>query len=104
MLKTLINMNTNRKKVQYPINNIIVYDLTTFNKVRVVPYCCCVYKLSQVSGEYHREVSKQEYQECLNECVVFKRTDCNIEMLDHVLSSKGKPKKIKRKLLNIIYI
>ena len=80
-----------------------MYDLETFDKTRVVPYCSCIYKLSKISGKNHGDVSEQEYQKCLNDCVVFKGTKCLNEMLDHVLSFKGEPKKIKKKLLNILY-
>ena len=69
-----------------------MYDLETFNKDRVVPYCSCIYKLSKISGEYHRDISEQENQKRLNDCVVFKGTDCNNEMLDPVLSFKGETK------------
>ena len=81
-----------------------MYDLETFDKIRAVPYCSCIYKLSKISGKYHRDISEQEYQKCLNDCVVFKGTDCINEMLDHVLSFKGEPKKVKNKMLNIIFI
>ena len=43
--------------------------METFNKIRAVPYCSCIYKLSKLSGEYHRDISEQEYQKCLNDCV-----------------------------------
>ena len=66
-----------------------MYDLETFNKIRAVPYCSCIHKRSKISGKYHRDISEKKYQKCLNDCVVFKGTDCNNEMLDHVLSFKG---------------
>ena len=47
------------KKVQSPITNIVVYDVETFNKIRVVPYCSCIYKLSKSSGKYHRDISEK---------------------------------------------
>ena len=81
-----------------------MYDLGTFNKIRAVPYCSCIYKLSKISGKFHRDISEQEYQKCLNDCVVFKGVDCSKKMLDQVVSFKGEPKKTKIKLLNIIYI
>ena len=61
-------------------------------------------KLSKISGQYHRDISEPEYQNCLNDCVVFKGSDCINEMSDHVLSFKGEPKKVKKKLLRLIYI
>ena len=92
MLKVLINIKTNLK-VQSPLTNIVVYDLETSNKIRVVPYCSCIYKLSKISGKNYRDISEKEYQKCLNDSVVFEGTDCINEMLDHVLSFKAEPKK-----------
>ena len=43
-----------------------------------VAYCSCIYKLSKISGKYHRDISEQEYQKCLNDCVVFEGTGCII--------------------------
>ena len=103
-VKSFNKYEYNPKKVKSPLTNIVVYDLETFNKIRAVPYCSCIYKLSKLSGKYHRDIFEQEYQKCLNDCVVFKGTDCINEMLDHVLSFKGEPKKSKIKLLSIIYI
>ena len=76
-----------------------MYDLEAYNKERVVPHCSCINKLSKISGKYHRVITEKEYQKCLNDFVVFKGTDCfNVE-LDHVLSFKGEPKKIKDKFV-----
>ena len=98
-VKNFIKYEYNPRKVNSPLTNIVVYDLETFNKNRAVPYCSCIYKLSKVSGKYHRDISEQEYQKCLNDCVVIKGTDCINEMLDHVLSFKGEPKKVKNKIV-----
>ena len=69
-----------------------MYDSETFNKIRAVPYCSCTYKLSKSSGKYHRDITEQEIQKCLNDCMVFKRTECINEKLDLVLSFEGEPK------------
>ena len=100
-VKSFIKYDYNPKKVKSPLTNLVVYDLETFNKIKAVPYCSCIYKLSKISGKYHRDVSEQEYQNCLNDCVVFKGTDCFNEMFDHVLSFKGEPKKVKNKIVEI---
>ena len=98
-VKSFFKYEYNPKKVKSPLTNIVVFDLETFNKIRAVPYCSFIYKLSKISGKYNRDISEQEYQKCLNDCVVFKGTDCINEMLDHVLSFKGEPKKIKNKIV-----
>ena len=69
-VKSFIKNEYNPKKVKSPLTNIVVCDLETCNKFRAVPYCSCIYKLSKISGKYHRDISKQEYQNCLNDCVV----------------------------------
>ena len=88
-IKSFIKYEYNPKTVKSPLTNKVIYDLETFNKIRAVPYCSCIYKLSKISGKYHRDISEQEYQKCLNDCVVFKGTHCINEMFDHVLSFKG---------------
>ena len=76
-----------------------MYGLETCNKVRAIPYCSFICKLSKSSGIYNRDISKKEYQKCLNDVVVFEGTDCINEMLDHVLSFKGQPKEVKNKIV-----
>ena len=73
--------------------------METFNKIRAGPYCSCIYKLSKISGKYHRHISEQEYQKCLNDCIVLKGTGFINEMLDYVLSFEGEPKKVKNKIV-----
>ena len=97
MLKSFIKHEYNPEKFKSPLTNINIYDLESFNKIRAVPYCSCLYKLSKISGKYHRDISEQEYQKCVNDCVVFRGTICNNEMLDHVSLFKGEPKKVKNK-------
>ena len=46
------------KKVQSPLTNIVVYNLETFNKIRAVPHCKCINKLSKFSGKYHRDITE----------------------------------------------
>ena len=98
-VKKFIKYDYKPKKVQPQVIIIVVYDLETFKKTRAVPCCSCIYKLSKISGKHHRDISEQEYQKCLEDCVVFKGTDCNNEILDHVLSFKGEPKKFKIKIV-----
>ena len=98
-IKSFIKYEYNPKKVKPPLTNIVVYDLQTFKKIRAVTYCSCIIKLSKISGKYHRDISEQEYQKCLNACVVFQGTDCINEKLDHVLSFKGEPKKVRIKIV-----
>ena len=98
-VKSFVKYEYKPKKIQSPLTNIIVYDLETFKKIRDVPYCSCIYELSKISGKYHRDISEQEYQKCLNDCVVFKASDCSNNMLDHVSSFKEEVKTVKNKII-----
>ena len=42
MLKVILNMNTNLKKVQSQLTNMIVYDIETFSTIKCVPYANCI--------------------------------------------------------------
>ena len=95
-VKSFFKYEYNPKKIKSQLTNIVVYDLETFNKIRAVPYCSCIYKLSKSSGTYHRDISEQGYQKGLTDCVVFKGIDCINELLDHVLSFRVESKKIKK--------
>ena len=44
-------MNTNLKKVQPQLPNLIVYDIETFNTIKCEPYSNCIYRLSKTSGK-----------------------------------------------------
>ena len=70
-VRSFIKYDFKPKKVQSPLTNIFVCDLETFNKSRAFPYCSYKYKLSNFSGKYHRDLSEQECQKCLIDCVVF---------------------------------
>ena len=62
LVKSFIKYEYNPKKAKSPLNNIIVYDLETSNKIRAVPYCSCIYKLNESFSKYHRDKLEQEYQ------------------------------------------
>ena len=71
-----------------------MYDLHTYNTDRASPYCSCIYKLSKISGKYHRDISERNYQKSLNDCIVFKGSGCINQMFDYLLQFKGEPKKL----------
>ena len=47
--------------------------IETFNTIKCVPYSNCIYKLSKNSGKYNRDITEREYENCLNDCIFFKR-------------------------------
>ena len=85
---------------------MIVYDIETFSTIKCVPYANCIYRLSKISGKYYRDISEKEYQNCLNDCIVFKGLDNINKMLDYVLQYKGEPKRINNKIVkfNLYFI
>ena len=78
---------------------MIVYDIEIFSTIKCVPYANCIYRLSKISGKYYRDISEKEYQNCLNDCIVFKGLDNINKMLDYVLQYKGEPKRIVNKIV-----
>ena len=79
-----------------------MYDLESYIRGKAIPHSSCRYKLSKISAKYNRDIREKEYQKCSNDCFVFKVTNCVSDMLDQILEFKGKAKKSKLTLLNII--
>ena len=85
------------KKVQSQLTNMVDYDIETFKTIKSVPHSNWIYRLSKISGKYHRDLSEKEYQKCLNDFIVFKGVDNINEKLDYVLKFKGEAKRINNK-------
>ena len=104
--KVVTSFNKNEykpKKVQSPQTNTVASDLETLNKIRAVPFCSCINKLSKISVKYHRDLSEQEYQKCLNDCVILKGTDCFKDMI-MFYRSREKLKSQKKIVESNIYL
>ena len=71
-----------------------VYDREIFNTDRAVSHGVCIYRLSYFSGNFSRDITEQELQNCKKSCVVFERNNCINEMLDHDLQFKAEVNKI----------
>ena len=99
MCKGFIKYEYKHKKVQSQLINMVVYDIETFNTDRAIPHANCKYRLSKNSGKHIQEITEQEYQKCLRDCIVFKRINNINEMLDYVLQFKGKPKRNNNKIV-----
>ena len=98
-VKSFIKYEYKSKKVQSQSTNMVVYDIETFNTDRAVPYANCMYRLSKLSGKYNRDISEIQYQNCLNDCFVFKGLDNINEMLDYVSHFKGEPKRVNNEIV-----
>ena len=71
------------KEVQSQSTNMIVYDIETSNTEKVVPCGICISTLSKTSGKLYRDTTQREYEKRRNDFIVFKGTDCNINMIYH---------------------
>ena len=90
----------NRKKLQFQLTNMFVYDLETFNTDKIVPYANCINRFGKNSGKQYRDTTEREYEKCRKDRIVFERTNSIHEMLDH---SKENPKELKINVLKIIH-
>ena len=78
---------------------MIVYDSENYNRDRAIPYCSYIYKQSKFSRKQKQDQSEKHYQNCLNDCFVFRGSECIDEMLDHFLSFKREAEKVKNKVV-----
>ena len=102
-VESLIKYEYKPQKVQCQLTNLIVYDIETFDIDRALPCANGIFRLSKISGKYNRDITDREYEKYREGCIVFQGTDNFIEILHHVLQSKGEVKKVKVYLLNAIY-
>ena len=66
MLKVLSNMNLNLKN-KSQLTNMIFYAFETCNIDRAVPFCKSAYKLSNISGNYIKDITSSQCQKCLED-------------------------------------
>ena len=104
-VKSFIKYEYKPKKFPSQLTNMIVYDLETFNTDKAVRYASCIYGLSKISGKYNRDITQGEYEKCRRDCIVFKGTVSNIEMLHYVLQFEGEATEINNKTVkNKLYL
>ena len=60
MLNISLEMNTNLKKVQSQVTNVIVHGIKTFKTINCVPYAICIYKLNKISGDYNQDIIEKK--------------------------------------------
>ena len=41
---------------------MVVYDLEIFNTDNAVPFASCLYRLSEFSGKYNRDITQREFE------------------------------------------
>ena len=103
-VESFVKSDYHPKKGQSPLTKIVVYDLETFNKLRAVPCCNCIYKLSKTSGKYHRDISEKEFQKSPNDCWFLRELIVLMKCYIMFYRSKEKLKKSITYLLNTICI
>ena len=103
LVKSFIKDEYRLKNAQPQLTNMIVYDLETTNTDKAVPFGYCICRLNKISGKNIRDITEREYENFTKDCIVFKETDSNNEMLDYVLQFKGEAEKSYKKLLSITF-
>ena len=61
----------NPKKVDSQLNNVIVYDIETYNKERAIPYAIGFYPVSKIVSKWDRDLTQTEIDKCLNDISIF---------------------------------
>ena len=82
----------NPNKVDSQLNNVLVYDIETYNKERAIPYAIGFYPVSKIVGKWNRDLTQTEIDKCLNDIIIFKGENCISCMFDYLKSFKGEPK------------
>ena len=91
------------KKIESHLTNFIIYDLETHNTDRARPYNMTFYRLSKIAGRYERDPTPEELKKSIDDTMAFAGDNCINNALDFRLKLKGDERKVKKKLLNIIY-
>ena len=92
MLINLQNINSIPKKVDSQLNNVIVYDIETYNKDRAIPYAVGFYPVSKIVSKWNRDLTQTEIDKCLNDITIFKGENCISTMFDYLKLFKGEPR------------
>ena len=89
-------MNFNPKKVHSQLNNVIVYDIETYNKDRAVPYAIGFYPVSKIVSKWDRDLTQDEIDKCLNDVRIFEGENCISDMFKRLQNLKGEPRYINK--------
>ena len=103
MLLLILNTISHQKKIESHLTNFIVYDLETHDTDRARPYNMTFYRLSKIAGRYERDPTQEELQKSIDDSIASSGDICIGNVLEFCLKLKGEERKVKKKLLNIIY-
>ena len=91
------------KKIESHLTTFIVYDLETHNTNRGRPYIMIFYRLNKIADRYERDPTQEELQKSIVDTIAFAGDNCIGKALDFCLKFKGEERKVKKKLLNMIF-
>ena len=91
------------KKNESHLSNFNVYDLEAYSTDTARPYNITFYRLSKIAGRYDRDPKKEILKKSIDDTLSFVGDNCIGNALDFLLKFKGDERKVKIKLLNIIY-
>ena len=98
----------NPKKIDSQLNNVIVYDIETYNKERAIPYetynheeekraipyAIGFYPVSKIVSKWNRDLTQTEIDKCLNDISIFEGENCVPDMFKRLQLFKGEPRYI----------
>ena len=86
------------KKIESHLTNFITYDLEAHNTDRVRPYLFCFYRLSKLSGRFHRDLAPNELEKCRKDTIALYGDNCVSRAFDFCLKIEEE-RKIKNKFV-----
>ena len=84
------------------MENLLHYDLETFNRDRALPCSVSFYPVSRILGKCDRDSTKEAIEICKNDRVVMEVEFCISQMFEYLKNYKGEPKRIKVKSMPMI--
>ena len=73
----------------------MIYKLLALTELFLIVF---LYKRrSKLSGKHNRDITQREYEKCRIDCIVLNGTNCDNEMLYHVLEFKEQTKSVNKK-------
>ena len=92
-------MHINLVKKESQLTNSDAYDVETFHTNRAVSYWVSLYRSSKTASNYNRHLAPEKNRAAKKDTIAFDGTDSIYKMLDWVVALKGKPTKVRSKIV-----
>ena len=84
------------KKIDSQLNNVLVYDIETYNKERAISYAIGFYPVNKIVSKWNRDLTETEIDKCLNDISIFEGENCDSNMFKQLQLFKGEPRYINK--------